>query len=238
MAQILVATAQTLRARGIPENVGFVVIDESHIWHETHDRVLEACSEARVLGLSATPLREGLGTRFDKLVVGATIRQLTEDGFLVPARVFAPNRKMIAEALEQVGIRAGDFATDELSEAMRAKALIGDIVTAWRERAENRPTIAFCVDKQHARDLADEFALDGVSSAVILDETTDEERADIFARFNDGEIKVLSSVATAVGFESRRSHPAPSSPDPRSPPCCTSSRPAACSASTPARSMP
>lgn len=51
-APILVGTAQTIRSRGIPENVGFIVIDESHIWHETHDRVLDACTGARVLGLS------------------------------------------------------------------------------------------------------------------------------------------------------------------------------------------
>ena len=82
-------------------------MDESHIWHQTHDRVLEACGDAKVLGLSATPLRGWLGRRFDKLVIGATIRELTEDGYLVPARVFAPNGKMIAQALEQVGIRAG-----------------------------------------------------------------------------------------------------------------------------------
>ena len=202
-APILVATAQTLRARGIPENVGLVVLDESHIWHETHDKVLEACGNARVLGLSATPLREGLGSRFDKLVIGATIKELTAAGYLVPARVFAPDRVAITAALESINIRAGDFASDQLSMLMRKKAVIGDVVSAWRERAEGRQTIAFCVDKQHARDLADEFVLEGIEAAVVVDETSDEERADIFARFDRCEIKVLSSVGVlGVGFDS------------------------------------
>lgn len=61
-AAILVATAQTICARGVPEGVGLVVIDESHIWHKTHDDVLETLTDANVLGLTATPLREGLGT--------------------------------------------------------------------------------------------------------------------------------------------------------------------------------
>ena len=73
-APILVATAQTIRARGVPEDVALVVIDESHIWHKAHDDVLAATGEANVLGLTATPLREGLGLRFDVVVIGATIR--------------------------------------------------------------------------------------------------------------------------------------------------------------------
>jgi superfamily II DNA or RNA helicase len=202
-APILVATAQTLRARGIPDNVGLIVLDESHIWHQTHDRVLEACGDAKVLGLSATPLREGLGARFDKLVIGATIKELTAAGHLVPARVFAPSRVQITQALEQINIRAGDYAADQLSTLMRQKAVIGDIITNWRGRADNRPTIAFCVDKAHARELADEFVLAGVPAAVVVDETSDEERAEAFAQFDRGEIKVLSSVGVlGVGFDS------------------------------------
>ena len=202
-APILVATAQTLRARGIPDNVGLIVLDESHIWHQTHDRVLEACGDAKVLGLSATPLREGLGARFDKLVIGATIKELTAAGHLVPARVFAPSRVQITQALEQINIRAGDYAADQLSTLMRQKAVIGDVITNWRDRADNRPTIAFCVDKAHARELADEFVLAGVPAAVVVDETSDEERAEAFAQFDRGEIKVLSSVGVlGVGFDS------------------------------------
>jgi len=202
-APILVATAQTLRARGIPEDVGLVVLDESHIWHLAHDQVLESCAAAKVLGLSATPLREGLGERFDKLVIGATIRQLTDAGHLVPARVFAPSKDQITLALAQIKIRAGDYASNELSELMRNKAVIGDVVANWRDKAENRQTIAFCVDKAHARDLADEFVLDGVPAAVVVDETSDEDRVEIFARFNRGDIKVLSSVGVlGVGFDS------------------------------------
>ena len=202
-APILVATAQTLRARGIPEDVGLVVLDESHIWHQTHDQVLEACGNAKVLGLSATPLREGLGARFDKLVIGATIKELTAAGHLVPARVFAPSRDQITLALEQINVRAGDYATDQLSTLMRKKAVIGDVVTNWRDRADNRQTIAFCVDKAHARELADEFVLEGIPAAVVVDETSDEDRVEIFAQFDRGEIKVLSSVGVlGVGFDS------------------------------------
>lgn len=86
---------------------------------------------------------------------------------------------------------------------MREKAVIGDVVSSWREHGEGRQTIAFCVDKAHARDLADEFEVDGIPAAVVVDETGDEGRADIFQRFETGQVKVLASVGVlAVGFNS------------------------------------
>jgi superfamily II DNA or RNA helicase len=202
-APIIVATAQSIRTRGIPEYVSLLVVDESHVWHATHDTVLEQTSDARVLGLTATPLREGMGLRFDAMVTGATIRSLIEQGHLVPPRYFAPAGETIERALEGVSIRAGDYAADQLALAMRAKAIVGDVVGGWQRRGEDRQTICFCVDKAHAADLAAEFVAAGVVAEVVVDDTPDDERARIFAAFDKREIRVLVSVGVlAVGFDS------------------------------------
>lgn len=183
-APVIVATAQSIRSRGIPEDVSLIVIDESHIWHETHDTVLHRAGSARVLGLTATPLRAGLGLRFDTMVVGATIGSLIEQGYLVRPRYFAPTSQSIERALAGVAIRAGDYAADQLSQAMRAKAIIGDVVGEWQRRGQDRQTIAFCVDKAHAADLAGEFAAAGIAAEVIVDDTKDDERKRIFDAFD------------------------------------------------------
>lgn len=201
-SSILVATAQTIRARGVPEGVALVVIDESHIWHKSHDDVLGSLADANVLGLTATPLREGLGLRFDAVVIGARIRELQADGFLVRARYFAPRPDAIAQALESVSIRAGDFAASELSKAMRNKTIIGDVVGEWKKRGEDRQTIAFCVDKQHARDLCGEFVTAEVAAEVVLDDTGDDDRRRIFEDFETSVTRVLVSVGVlGVGFD-------------------------------------
>lgn len=202
-APVVIATAQSIRTRGMPEGVSLVVIDESHIWHQTHDTVLERAAGARVLGLTATPLREGLGLRFDTLVVGATIRSLIVQGYLVRPRYFAPASDSIAQALDTVAVRAGDYATDQLSRAMRSKAIIGDAVDEWQRRGEDRQTIAFCVDKAHAAELAAEFVAVGVAAEVVIDDTDDDERRRIFAGFDALDIRVLVSVGVlAIGFDS------------------------------------
>jgi len=199
---ILVATTQTIRHRGVPEGVALIVLDEAHIWHDSNDTVLDKLGAAKVLGLTATPLRHGLGRRFQAVVIGARIRELIATGYLVRPRYFAPKPEAIANALEAVSIRAGDFAASELSAAMRGKMIIGDVVGEWLTRGENRQTIAFCVDKQHARDLVAEFAMAEIEAAVVLDDTDDEERARLFEAFDRREIRVLATVGVlGVGFD-------------------------------------
>jgi superfamily II DNA or RNA helicase len=201
-AGVVVGTIQSLASRGVPDGLSLIVIDEAHIEHEAHRRLLADNQQARVLGLTATPLREGLGRTYSRLVVGATIRELTDAGYLVPARTLAPGTDGLAAALEQVGISAGDFSGRELSGLMRQRAIIGDVVSTWQARAENRQTICFCVDKEHARVLAMEFEDAGIDAAFVLDDTPDEERAELFARFDGREIRVLCSVGVlAVGFD-------------------------------------
>lgn len=202
-APILIATAQTIKARGVPEGIGLTVIDESHIWHKSHDDVLQAVAGGKVLGLTATPMRAGLGLRFDKLIVGTTIGALIDQGHLVQPRYFAPRHDAIETALQSVSVRAGDYASNELSAKMRGKSIIGDVVGAWQQRGENRQTIAFCVDKAHAHDLADEFVAASITACSIVDDTPDDDRARLFRQFDRGEVRVLCSVGVlAVGFDS------------------------------------
>lgn len=202
-APVIVATAQSLRTRGAPDDVSLVVVDESHIWHQTHDDVLERMPDVRMLGLTATPLREGLGLRFDTIVVGATIHQLQDEGQLVRARYFSPKAGDIEAALAGVTMQAGDFAPGELARAMRGKAILGDVVTSWQRHGEGRQTIAFCCDKQHAREVADEFGAAGVTAAVVLDDTEDEDRRRLLEDFEARRLRVLVSVGVlSIGFDS------------------------------------
>ena len=141
--------------------------------------------------------------RFGAVVVGATIRRLIDEGFLVRPRYFATTPEKIDAALSEVAIVAGDFQSGGLSHAMRSKAIMGDVVGTWQRRGENRQTIAFCVDKQHARDLAGEFVSVGVRADVLLDDTKDDVRAEIFAAFDARRLRVLCSVGVlSIGFDS------------------------------------
>ena len=135
-------------SRSVPA-ADLVMIDEVHRWHEFYGDWLTnpLMANVPVIGFSATPWTRGLGKYFDKLIIGATTSELIDAGYLCKFRVFAPN----SPDLSNVRIVAGDYREDDLGKVMNKDGLVADVVDTWIERAENRPTLCFAVDRAHAK---------------------------------------------------------------------------------------
>ena len=186
-APLQVCSIQTLNRRRLPA-FDFCVIDEAHVIHQAHKRLME--TDAKFVGLSATPFAKGLGKIFDSLVVGATTSELIDLGFLVQPRVWAPS----APDLTKVRTVAGDFDEQQLAAATDKKELVGDIVDHWHRLAQGRPTIVFAVNIAHSINIVGTFKEAGVNAVHLDAYTPKAERKEIIARFKAGEIQVLSSV--------------------------------------------
>jgi hypothetical protein len=134
-APVQVATIQTLMAQGARPPADRLVCDECHhITAESYREYISAYPEARILGLTATPERAdgtALGNVFDKMVVAATVRELTERGFLVPCDVIAPARRRDKLAMTPA--------------------------EAVAKYAAGRRVIVFGKSRRHARELAEEL---------------------------------------------------------------------------------
>ena len=189
--------------RAALERVTLIVMDEAHIRFRHHQAIVEHLPQARVLGLSATPLREGLGLMFGQMVKGPSYADLIGRGFLVSGRYFLPHAEDIRQGLGAVGVAStGDYVTSQLSALMRRRTIIGDVVEQWRERGENRRTICFAVDRAHSKELCDAFQRSGIAAEHIDLHTDEAERAEIFKRFRNGRTRVLCSInVLAVGFD-------------------------------------
>ncbi|NEV64138.1 DEAD/DEAH box helicase [Thiorhodococcus minor] len=203
---IIVASIQTIRSRSAPDWVQLILVDECHILHRAHIALMERWTAIPFIGLSATPLRKGLGTLFSNLVRGPSIRWLTERGFLVPCRGFAPAVDAVSEALK--GVKKGttvngyDFIESELGEALNQKALVGDIVSTWQERGEDRQTLCFASSIAHSKAIRDDFEAVGVAAAHLDAYTDAEERRRLIGAFRAGEIRLLTSVnVLGIGFD-------------------------------------
>ena len=70
---------------------------------------------------------------------------------------------------------------------MNRKKLIGDIVSTWKEKGENRKTLAFAVDVAHSRSLVSDFISSGVAAAHVDGYMPKPEREIIIQAFRDGE---------------------------------------------------
>jgi DNA repair protein RadD len=196
-APVQICSVQTLARRRRPE-VDLVLVDEAHQMHKEIFRWMADCPNIIFIGLSATPWSRGLGKYYDHLVIAATTRELIDQGYLSRFVAFAPSDP----DLSSVSTRAGEFAQDELGDAMDRPAITGDIVETWLKRGENRATIAFCVNRKHARHVAERFESAGVSVEYLDGETSREDREAVFGRFKSGETKILCSVGVlTTGFD-------------------------------------
>lgn len=190
-APVQVATVQTLGRREMPE-ADLVIVDECHQRSAVIDALMDARPDLHVIGLSATPWSAGMGLRWQELVIGSTISELIDAGYLCPFRAFVGSHP----DLTGVRVRRGEFVERDLVERIDSKQITGDIVTTWLERGENRPTLCFAVNCAHARALHEAFTRAGVASAYVDARTDSVERRLIERRFRSGEVRVACSVRT------------------------------------------
>ena len=194
---VQVASVQTLarRLRTVPIEPDLIIIDEAH--HAVAgqwEKILQHFANARVIGVTATPSRldgRGLGSHFSTLISGPSVEQLTKLGFLSRHRVFAP--PVIAD-LKGVRTRAGDYATDQLSEAMNRPTITGDAIAHYRKRADGHPAIAFCCSVAHATSVCESFKAAGYRAKLVTGNMPMKERDDAISGLADGRTQVLCSV--------------------------------------------
>ena len=196
---VQVASVQTLarRLHRIPQDFfDLLVIDEAHHSNAgTWAKVLNHCTKARVLGVTATPVRcdgRGLGEWYSAMVLGPTPAVLTEQGYLAPARVLAPPIGFDTSGLRR---RMGDFDMTQAGQELQAGQAMGDCLSHYRRYLDGQTAIAFCCSVAHAEAVAELFNRHGVAAASIdgtMDGTT---REQLLADLGAGRLKVLTSCA-------------------------------------------
>jgi superfamily II DNA or RNA helicase len=194
---IQVASVQSLtrRLKHCPE-FDLIIVDEAH--HSianSYRTILNRFPNARVLGLTATPIRlDGKGFRgiFDELICGVTVSELIESGSLSQYKYIATETSM---SIEGVGKRQGDFKTEDVARANPVAGLAGDVVKSYKDYLEGKQAVIFCINVEHSIAIAEHFKAAGIV-AHHLDGTTDpRERADVMTQFRDKQIQVLTNCA-------------------------------------------
>ena len=93
-------------------------------------------------------------------------------------RAYAPG---LSANLSSVSTVAGEFHQTQLGAVMDDAVLVGDVVTTWQEKGENRPTFLFAVNCDHARHLYERFVEAGIGAAYIDGDSPEGERQDLRA---------------------------------------------------------
>lgn len=193
--RIQVAMVQTLSRRldRVPEPDLLVIDEAHHAVAGTWANVAAAWTRARILGVTATPQRldgRGLGAAFDRMIVGPQPAELIETGFLAPFDYLAPPQQA---DLSSITSRAGDFAIDELEDAMDKAVITGDAVSHYQKHLAGRAAIVFCVTVAHAEHVAAQFAAAGIRAAAVDGSMDKATRRDRIAAIGDGRLHILTS---------------------------------------------
>jgi superfamily II DNA or RNA helicase len=172
-----VASIQTLLARGTHRPPASLIIwDEAHHASEAAEcwaGLLSAYEGVPLLGLTATPERTdgaGLGGLFDGLVVGATVRELTDAGHLVPYEILRPDRQL----------EPGQIAQDP--------------VDAYVAHGGMRQGILFARNVEEATRYAAELNARGVRAECVTAQTGNADREASLELFRRGVVRVLTNV--------------------------------------------
>ena len=204
---VQVASIHTLRSRyfdqpGLP-SADLIIIDEAHKELEAYAKLFALYSQAKIVGLTATPvgprgtsLVPGL---YEVMVEGCRNSELIREGLLLPMRVIAPSEPDI----EGVTINGGkEFNQRRLSKRVSSVTAFADVFKEWEPYAD-RQTIVFAPGVAYCRGLAGGFGIGdggdsfwgrGVEAAVIHAATKPKERDELLERFNSGDLRVLCSV--------------------------------------------
>jgi DNA repair protein RadD len=193
---VQVASVQTVarRLHLLPRDFfQLLVVDEAH--HTTAGtwaRVIAHFSQAKLLGVTATPIRgdgRGLGEHYQAMVQGPTAAELTSEGYLAPARVLAP------PGFDSAGLRKrmGDFDTKQAEQ--RVGTIMGDCLGHYRKHLSGQTAIAFCCSVAHAEAVAALFQSAGIAAASIDGTMDASTRRELLSDLGTGNLKVLTSCA-------------------------------------------
>lgn len=200
---IQIASADTLIRRDFPDNIDLIIVDEAHMKRKALLEVIRD-SGIKVVGLSGTPFSPWLGKYYSSLIKPTTIGELIQRGDLSPYEFYAPTKPDLKGVKSGTSEEYGsDYNEKQLSEIMCGSDLVGDIVDNWLRNGRDLPTVAFCVDKDHANFVTLQFNRAGINAEVMVAETPSDERHLIIHRFETGATKVIVSVGVLVaGFDS------------------------------------
>ena len=202
--QVFVASVQTLARRldVVPEPA-LLVIDEAH--HSVSGQYMEVLARwntARVLGVTATPERldgRGLGTVFDRMVLGPSTAWLVENGFLARPVYYSPTTGPDMSGVRKVG---GDYSRSATAAILDKPSITGDAVEHYRRLVGNAPAVAFCVSVEHAKNVAEKFASAGVPAASIDGAMDPAARKGVVDSLRDGRLRVMTSCElVSEGFD-------------------------------------
>ena len=188
-AVIYVGMVETLKRRTEllqSLNPSLIICDEAHKGNFT--TILDAFSDAYVIGATATPIGKHFHKYYTKIVQNIDVPELVESGFLCDCKPY-----QMQDDFSDLQTKAGEFTSDSLDMHFNKPQLYNGVVENWKKYANDKKTICFNVSIKHTEAINKAFLDAGISAEYVTSKTPKEERERILKAFSDGAFKVLNN---------------------------------------------
>lgn len=198
---VTVSSMQTMQRRldrFPPDFFQLIIIDEAHhAMSAGYQRILEHFTDARVLGVTATPDRADKKklSCFDSVAFEYTIGEAIKDGYLVPLKV---KKTPLTINLSKVRKRNGDMDASDLGSVI--EPYLHQIAEIVRDMGKGRRIVCFVPLIRTAKKAAEIFSHYGFRSQWTAGE--DDEKAEKLAAFAAGEYDIIfNSMLLTEGWD-------------------------------------
>ena len=188
------ADVLAVQKRSHPERQ-LVIVDECQ--HAAARSYAKFADYPYILGATATPFRRdgrGLGNMFGCIIVGATPRQLVDQGYLFAPKIYTHGNP----DMRGVSKRGGDFNPQEA----HVRMLKADIINTYRHHSVTGPALGYATTIEHSKQLTEDFNRAGITAEHVDGNTPRLERERIFADLRSGAVRIVWNVNIATeGFD-------------------------------------
>ena len=200
---IQLASVQTLSRRlekWTEKEFDFIIVDEAHhVKAESYQKIIKAFPHAKLLGVTATPVRlngHGFTDTFDELIVSPSVKHFIDEGYLSQYEYYSVARSSFIQK-EIDGIKKfsqGDYAESELERVCDNDRIRAQVVKTYLDFANDKKGIVYTINKEHNKNLCEEFKANGVSAVAIDSDTPKEMREQYIQQFRRGDFKIICNV--------------------------------------------
>lgn len=181
-------------------DVGLVIIDEAH--YNSFTKLFKFFSESFILGVTATPLSSNvelpMKDNYDELIVGESIPDLIENGFLSKAETHSYN---VGLTTLIVGSN-GDYTVQSSDDLYSGADMLSRLLQAYEERSKGKKTLIFNNGISTSLHVYDTFRREGYPIMHLDNTATKNQRKAILKWFKETPDAILTSVSIlTTGFD-------------------------------------
>lgn len=170
-----------------------IFVDEAHhALAKSYCKILDAFPNAYVLYFTATPIRTGhdqLDQVADDIIVGQSIKWLTNHHFLAPFRYYGLGDIDRSKLRKQ----NGDYSSSSMNEALNHQ-IYGHIVQQYQRLANGKQAVVYCHSIESAKKVTQQFREAGITAAEVDGDTDQTVRDRLVQKFRDQQLTILANV--------------------------------------------